>query len=106
MWQINFVQACTQAPVEHDMYMELKQGKEMKHGNSKDCVLKLLAKLYGQKQAKWVWNHYLVEKPKEIGFLQSLIDECMSYCDDIIFIIYVDDDRFFGNSDDMLMQII
>jgi hypothetical protein len=33
------------------MYMELPPGIETKHGNSKDYVLKLLANLYGQKQA-------------------------------------------------------
>ena len=51
MRQIDFVQAYTQAPIEHDMYMELPQGIETKHGNSKDYVLKLLANLCGQKQA-------------------------------------------------------
>ena len=51
MRQIDFVQVYTQAPIEHDMCMGLPQGIETKHGNSKDYVLKLLANLYGQKQA-------------------------------------------------------
>ena len=43
--QIYFVQACPQAPIEADMYMELPQGIEINHGNSKDYVLLLLSNL-------------------------------------------------------------
>ena len=39
MQQINFVQVYTQAPIKHDMYMELPQGFETKHGNSMDYIL-------------------------------------------------------------------
>ncbi len=70
--------AFPQAPIETDMYMELPKGIETKHGNSKDHVLKLLQKIYGQKQAGWVWNHHLTAKLLEIGFTQSLIDDCVS----------------------------
>ena len=48
----------------------------------------------------------MVEKLQEIGFMQSLIDKCLFYHDDIIFIIYVNDGMFFGNSDDTLIHII
>ena len=106
MRQIDFIQAYAQAPIECDMYMELPPGIETQHGNSKDYVLKLLANLYGQKQAGRVWNQYMVDKLREIGFQQSLIDECVFYRDDIIFIVYVDDGLFFGNDDDTLSLII
>ena len=79
MRQIDFVQAYTQAPIEHDMYMELPQGIETKHRNSKDYVLKLLANLYGQKQTGHVWNQYMVKKLREIGFMQSIGDGCVFY---------------------------
>jgi hypothetical protein len=69
--QIDFVQAYPQAPIETDMYMELPQGIETRHGNSKDHVLKLLSNLYGQKQAGRVWNNYMVEKLHKIGFKSS-----------------------------------
>ena len=46
MRQIDFVQAHTQAPIEHDMYMELPQRIETKHENSKDYVLNKLG-VYG-----------------------------------------------------------
>ena len=48
MRQINFVMAYPQAPIEMDMFMELPQGIEAKHGNSKDHVLKLLQKIMGK----------------------------------------------------------
>eukprot|EP00804_Cyclotella_cryptica_P009455 CCRYP_017778-RA/>CCRYP_017778-RA protein AED:0.29 eAED:0.29 QI:0/-1/0/1/-1/0/1/0/174 len=88
------------------MYMELPPGIETKHGNSKDYVLKLFANLYGRKQAGRVWNQYMVDKLCEIGFQQSLIDECMFYRDDIIFIMYIDDGLFFGSDDDTLSLLI
>ena len=47
--QIDFVQAYTQIPIEHDMYIKLLQGIETKHENCKYYVLKFLANLYGQK---------------------------------------------------------
>jgi hypothetical protein len=48
--QINFILAYPQAPIEFDMYMELPIGVEMRDGNQKMHVLKLLKNLYGQKQ--------------------------------------------------------
>ena len=106
MRQIGFVQAYTQAPIIQDIFMELPHGIETKHGSSKDYVLKILANLYGQKQAGHVWNQYMVKKLHEIGFVQSLVDKCVFYQDDIIFIMYIHDRIFFGNSDDTLTCII
>jgi hypothetical protein len=79
--------AYPQAPIEMDMYMEIPQGIHLKNSDSKDHVLKLLANLYGQKQAGRVWNSYLVDKLFEIEFKQSLIDDCVFYCGDVIFIV-------------------
>jgi hypothetical protein len=104
--QIDFIQAYPQAPIETDMYMELPLGIETHHGNSKDHVLKLLANLYGQKQAGRVWNGYMVEKLRGIGFEPSLIDECVFYRGDIIFIVYADDGIFISSNDDTITQAI
>ena len=99
--------AYPQAPIEMDMYMEIPQGIHLKNSNpKKDQVLKLLANLYGQKQAGRVWNSYLVDKLLEIEFKQSLIDDCVFYRRDVIFIIYVDDGIFLGSSDTQLTYII
>eukprot|EP00804_Cyclotella_cryptica_P023558 CCRYP_018907-RA/>CCRYP_018907-RA protein AED:0.40 eAED:0.40 QI:0/0/0/1/0/0/2/0/129 len=99
MRQIDFVQTYAQAPIAC-VYMELPPRIETKHGNSKDYDLKLLANLYGQKQAGRVWNQYMVDKLREICFQQSLIDECTFNRDDIILTVYVDDGLFFGSNDD------
>jgi hypothetical protein len=53
--------AYAQAPIERDIYMELPQGIKTATGNSKDQVLKLLKNIYGQKQARKVWNSFLVD---------------------------------------------
>jgi hypothetical protein len=104
--QVDFIMAYPQAPIEMDMYMELPTGIHTKHGNSKDHVLKLLANIYGQKQAGCVWNSYLVTKLREINFKQSLIDDCVFYRDDVIFIVYVNNGIFLGPSDQQLRDII
>ena len=97
--QVDFVMAYPQAPIELDMYMDLPHGITVKSGNHKDHVLKLLKNIYGQKQAGRVWNAFLVEKMRELNFQQSLIDDCVFYRDDVIFIVYVDDGIFLGPSD-------
>jgi hypothetical protein len=104
--QVDFVMAYPQAPIKMDMYMELPTGIHTKHGNSKDHVLKLLANIYGQKQAGCIWNSYLVTKLWAINFKQSLIDNCVLYQDNVIFIVYVDDGIFLGPSDQQLRDII
>jgi hypothetical protein len=104
--QIDFIMAYPQADIEMDMYMPLPYGIEVKRGNSRDHVLKLLKNLYGQKQAGRVWKEHLFDKLHSIGFTQSLIDECVFYRDDVIFIVYVDDGIFLGKSDEQLLQII
>jgi asparagine synthetase A len=64
--------AYPQALIEMDIYMELPQGIQTAHGNSKDHMLKLEKNLYGQKQAGCVWNSFLVDKLMSIGFTPSL----------------------------------
>jgi hypothetical protein len=98
--------AYPQATIEIDMYMEITQGIHLKNGNSKDHLLKLLANLYSQKQAGCVWNSYLVNKLLEIEFKQSMIDDCVFYRGDVIFIVYVDSSILIGSSDERLTNII
>jgi hypothetical protein len=104
--QVYFVMAYPQAPIEEDIYMEVPQGIDTATGNSKDIVLKLLKNIYGQKQAGRVWNSYLVEKLASIGFQPSLIDDCVFFRDEVIFLVYVDDGIFIGNDDAQLQAIV
>eukprot|EP00956_Cyclotella_meneghiniana_P035933 scaffold119648_cov87-Cyclotella_meneghiniana.AAC.1 len=86
--------------------MELPQGIETACGKPKDYVLKLLSNIYGQKQAGRVWNSYLVEKLGQIGFKPSLIDDCVFYRDNVIFIVYVDDGIFVSPDDQHISAAI
>ncbi len=69
-------------------------------------MLKLLKNIYGQKQAGLVWNEYFDDKMSSIGFKQSLIDDCVFYRGDIIFMVYVDDGIFIGSNDTQLQDVI
>jgi hypothetical protein len=104
--QVDFIITYPQALIKMDMYMELPTGIHTKHRNSKDHVLKLLANIYGQKQAGRVWNSYLVTKLREINFKQSLIDDCVFYRDEVIFIVYINDGIFLGPSNQQLHDIV
>ena len=83
--------AYAQSPIENDLYMDIPHSVDTKHGNSKDFVLKHTKNLYSQKQAGRVWNQYLADKLRFIGFEQSAVDKCVFYRSSIIFVIYVDD---------------
>ncbi len=97
--QVNFVMAYPQAPIEMGIYMELPQGIQTAHRNFKDHVLKLEKNIYGQKQAGRVWNSFLVDKLLSIGFTTSLVDDCVFYRNEVIFMVYVDDGIFLGYDD-------
>jgi hypothetical protein len=104
--QCDFIMAYPQAPIECDMYMKLPQGIQVADGDSMDYVLKLLKNIYGQKQAGRVWNEYLVEKLISLGYKSSMIDDCVFFRGDIIFMIYVDDGIFLGPDDEKLQVAI
>jgi hypothetical protein len=104
--QVDFVMAYLQAPIKMDIYMELPQGIQTAHENSKDHMLKLEKNIYSQKQAGCVWNSFLVNKLLSIGFTAPLIDDCMFFRDDIIFMVYVDNCIFLGNDDSKLQEAI
>ncbi len=104
--QVDLVMAYLQAPIKMDIYMELPQGIQTKHENYKDHVLKL-EKKYLQPKTGWaLWNSFLVVKLTSIGFTTSLIDDCFFFCDDIIFMVYVDDGIFLGSNNLQLQEVI
>ncbi len=104
--QVDFVIAYPQALVKTYIYMELPQGIQVVTGNSKDHVLKLLKNIYGQKQAGQVWNSFLVDKLTSIGFQPSTIYDCVFFCGNVIFMVYVDDGIFIGGDDSQLTTAI
>ena len=40
-------------------------------------VLQLLKNMYGQKQARQVWNHHLKDALRQVEFKKSSMDECV-----------------------------
>ena len=91
--QLDYVLAFPQAPISHELFMQIPQGVTIPHHNPKDYVLKLKRNIYGQKQAARVWNQYLVSKltSDAVGFTQSKYEECVFYKDDMIYVLYTDD---------------
>ncbi len=41
-----------------------------------------------------------------IGFTRSLVDDCIFFCGDIIFMVHVDDGIFLGSDDSQLQEVI
>jgi Reverse transcriptase (RNA-dependent DNA polymerase) len=69
------------------LYMEIPVGYEV-NGNRTDYVLKVVNNLYGQKQAGRVWNQYLVNGFKKIGFVQSMNDLCVFWQGKTLIVVY------------------
>jgi hypothetical protein len=49
---------------------------------------------------------YLVEKLISLGYKASMIDDCVFFRGDIIFMVYVDDGIFLGSDDEKLQAAI
>ncbi len=47
-----------------------------------------------------------MDKLTSLGFTPSLIDDCIFFRNDIIFMVYVDDSIFLGNEDSKLQDAI
>ena len=54
-------------------------------------VIKFIRNIYGQKQAGRVWNKYLDEGMKEVGFTPSEYDPCLYYKKNVVMLVYIDD---------------
>ncbi len=51
-------------------------------------------------------NHHLIAKLLEVGFTQSLIEDCVFYHQKTIFIVYVDNRIFIGDTNNQILAII
>jgi hypothetical protein len=101
--------AYTQADVECELYMVIPKGFELED-DAQDYVLKLKKILFGQEQAGRVWNHHLVDKLNEVGFIPSEIDECLFYKGKSVYVLYTDDSILTGPDpqelDDIFQEIV
>jgi Reverse transcriptase (RNA-dependent DNA polymerase) len=91
--QLDFVLANPQADVECDLYFP--QGFEFE-GLRKSHCLKLIKNLYGSKAAGRVWQQHIFKGLLELGFVQSMTDECVFYRGATTFMVYIDDGIFCG----------
>ena len=95
--QMDFVLAYTHAPGEVPLYMRFPKCYEFKDGISEDShVFKLTKNIYGQKQARRVWNKYLDEGLGEIGFKPRKMDPCLYFHGHIVLLLYIDNCIMFG----------
>lgn len=60
----------SQPSLKLQLFMKIPKGYEINEGDTKDYVLMLNKNLYGQKQARRVWNKYLIEKLESVDFTQ------------------------------------
>jgi hypothetical protein len=51
-----------------------------------------------------MWNSFLMDKLTFIGFTTSIIDDCIFFCGDIIFMVYMDNDIFLGSNNSQLQE--
>ena len=85
--------------------MEMPKG--VKFDRPGKWALRVRKNIYGQKQAGRVWNQYLVDKlVNEIGFRQSIHDECVFYYGKSVYILYADDSILAGPEEKELWDII
>ena len=56
-----------------------------------EYVFKIKKNTYGQKQAGRVWTKHLCAKLEKVRFKQSIINECVLYKEDMIYVLYTND---------------
>ena len=94
--QLDYVMAYPQAPAEMPLYMRLPQGYRRDGVSRKTHALNLVRNVYSQKQVGRVWNKYMDQGMKEIGFMLISFDPCLYYRGSTVFLVYIDDCIIFG----------
>lgn len=106
MRQFDVKTAFLYGDLQENVYM--KQPIGFSDGTNKVC--KLRKSLYGLKQSSRCWNQKFKNFIEEFGFKSSKADPCVFAKTDekntVILCIYVDDGMIFGDSDDIINQII
>ena len=88
------------------LYLRLPQGYKRQGMTQKSHVLKLKRNVYGQKQAGQVWNQYMDQGMKSIGFTPSKFDPCLYFRKSIVFLVYIDDCIVFGPNDKAIDDVV
>ena len=104
--QLDYVLAFTQAPVNRNLYMKIPKGFEVEGANRGEYVFKIKKNTYGQKQAGRVWHKHLCTKLEKVGFKQSIIDECIFYKENMIYVLYNNDSILAGPNEQRIQTTI
>ena len=102
---IDFTLAFPQVDLDINVFMELPMGCVGPSGDRKGHVLKLHKSLYGLKQASHNWFNYLGDALKDHGFIQSQVDQCIWYKENIVLLQYVDDLLIIGIDDEIIATL-
>jgi hypothetical protein len=87
--QIDYTAAFLQAPIDHDVYVEMPKLFQVK-----GKVWKLQRAIYGLKDAPRAYFIHTKNKLEELGFRQVDADPCLFISPTVICLIYVDDALF------------
>ena len=86
---IDFANAFVQAPLHDPVWIYLSRG--FRSGKQQAVCLKLLKSLYGLSTAPHLWHQQLFAMLLELGFKQSLFDQCLLCKPGIMIVCYVTD---------------
>jgi Reverse transcriptase (RNA-dependent DNA polymerase) len=84
------VLAFAQEDIKWELYMKIPKDFSINQHDRSKHVMKLLKNIYGQQQARRVWNQHLHIQLIKIGWIQSSADECGYYLNYVGFLVYVD----------------
>ena len=98
--------AYPQAPAEMPLYLRLPQGYKREGMSRKTHVLKFKHNVYGQKQAGRVWNQYMDQGMRSIGFTPSKFYPCLYYRNSVIFLVYIVDCIVFDPDDRVIDDVV
>lgn len=101
---IDFSNAFVQAELKEDIFVHLPRG--FASVNYIPVCLKLQKSLHGISQAPRLWFEHLKAKLLARGFVQSALDPCLFYRDDIVLLVYVDDVIIASRSQEAITRLI
>ena len=105
--QIDYVMAYPQAPIEREMFMKIPSGYKVANGDpGKEYVFRVNKNIYGQVQAGRVWNKFVTDKLKSIGFNQSRWDPCVFWKGQVLYILYTDDSLLAGAKEEEIEDTV
>jgi hypothetical protein len=115
--QVDYVQACTQADLDAETYVNIPRGFHVIDGKLKFSMdpptdhdkahfLKLKKNAYGLKKGGHLFWKKLRDGLTQIGFVQSEIDQCLLLRGDCIIVTYVDDCLFFSKDSKTIEELL